>query len=272
MLRIHDCYYTSERVVKQCLQLLDKVLVENRIAKSNFDLWLEPSAGEGAFFDLLPPNRLGFDILKSKNPMIEEKDFLSIPIEYFTSQFKCIITVGNPPFGKNSKLAVKFFNRCAQFSDCIAMVFPKTFLKSSVQNRLNLYFRCVKSFELSEDSFIFDGSAYDVPSVFQVWLKEQTERKKQPNPLTHEDFEFTTREHADFAVQRVGVAAGKIKEEFENYADASHYFIRSVSPDVDVKKLFLRINWESVKHNTAGNPSISRPELVNLYALEKDKL
>ena len=129
------------------------MLAENEINKSNFDLWLEPSAGNGAFYELLPPNRLGFDIRESQNPEIIIKDFLKLPVEYFTSKFNHVVTIGNPPFGKNSSLAVKFFNHCAEFSECIAMVLPKTFLKSSIQNRLNLYFKCVESFELLENFF-----------------------------------------------------------------------------------------------------------------------
>ena len=268
----YDCFYTSEKVAKECWNELKIVLAEKKI-NSNFDLWLEPSAGNGAFFDLLPRrNRRGIDIRASSNSAIEQGDFLKWPIEDFTSKHKNIITVGNPPFGKNSSLAVKFFNRSAQFSNCIAMVFPRTFLKKSVQNRLDLNFKLIKSVLLREQSFEFNNKPYSVPCVFQIWLKENSKREKQIEPLTHKDFQFTTREHADFAIQRVGVDAGKIKVDFQNYADESHYFIKSNNTDKNVKERFLKIKWESIKHNTAGNPSISKRELVKLYSKQRDNL
>ena len=37
-----------------------------------------------------------------------------------------------PPFGKVSSLAIRFFNKCAQFSDVIAFIIPRTFNKVSV--------------------------------------------------------------------------------------------------------------------------------------------
>ena len=268
----YDCFYTSEKVAKECWNELKTVLAEKKI-NSNFDLWLEPSAGNGAFFDLLPQrNRRGIDIRASSNSAIEQGDFLKWPIEDFTSKHKNIITVGNPPFGKNSSLAVKFFNRSAQFSNCIAMVFPRTFLKKSVQNRLDLNFKLIKNLQLREQSFEFNDEPYSVPCVFQVWKRENTKREKLYDPLIHPDFEFTTRDHAEFAIQRVGVAAGKIKEDFHKYADESHYFIKSLSTKVNVKELFLKIKWDSIKHNTAGNPSISKRELVKLYTEKRNRL
>ena len=81
-----------------------------------------------------------------------------------------------------------------------------------------------------------------------------------------DDFIFVDKSEADFAIQRVGVAAGKVKVDFEKYAVASHYFIKA---NEKVRKVFEKINWSSVKGNTAGNPSISKSELINLYNQNK---
>ena len=265
-LREHDCFFTSQEVAKQCLLTLKSKFANKKINELSYDLWLEPSAGDGVFFELLPPNRLGIDIRKSKNSKIKKADFLTWPINQLTSKYKNIITIGNPPFGKNSNLAVKFFNRSAQFSNCIAMILPRTFLKSSIQRRLDPYFCCEEEVELPEESFFFNNTPYAVPCVFQIWFKGYTKRKVPLGPLTHRDFEFTTRNNADFAVQRVGVAAGKIKHNFDIIADASHYFIKSLKIGSRVEETFGDIDWSSVKFNTAGNPSISKRELVEMYS------
>ena len=269
-LRELDCFYTSREVAKQCLKTLKSKLEIQKISLADFDLWLEPSAGDGAFFNLLPPNRLGIDIQKSPNSDIKRADFLTWPIEHLTSKYKNIITIGNPPFGKNSSLAVKFFNRSAQFSSCIAMIFPRTFLKSSIQRRLNPYFYCETEINLPEKSFVFNSAPYAVPCVFQIWFKGHTKRKISLGPLSHNDFEFTTRNNADFAVQRVGVAAGKIKHNLNVVADASHYFIKSLGNKANVERNFGGIDWSPVKYNTAGNPSISKRELVKLYTANRN--
>ena len=265
-IREYDCFFTSQKVAKQCLQTLKSKLAKKKINELSFDLWVEPSAGDGVFFELLPPNRLGIDIRKSKNSKIKKADFLTWPIKQLTSKYNNIITIGNPPFGKNSNLAVKFFNRSAQFSNCIAMILPRTFLKSSIQRRLNPYFYCEELFELPKESFLFNNAPYSVPCVFQIWFKKHTKRNIPLGPLTHSDFEFTTRNNADFAVQRVGVAAGKIKHNFDTIADESHYFIKSLSIGSCVEKILGEIDWSSVKFNTAGNPSISKRELIKMYS------
>ena len=48
--------------------------------------------------------------------------------------------LGNPPFGKNCSLAIKFFNKAAEFADLIAFIIPRTFKRISIQNKLNLNF------------------------------------------------------------------------------------------------------------------------------------
>ena len=58
----------------------------------------------------------------------------------YTPRYKSCLTIGNPPFGKNSSLAISFFNKAAEFSDIIAFILPQTFSKDSVKNRLNLSF------------------------------------------------------------------------------------------------------------------------------------
>lgn len=258
-----DQFYTKEILAQQYYSILKKLLEKEKVI---FDLWLEPSAGAGAFFNLLPENKIGID-LDPKSEKIIQHDFLTYDLGS-----KSYITIGNPPFGKNSSLAIKFFNKCAEKSLYIGFVLPKTFKKRSVISKLNPFFHLMYEEDLPSNAFVYNGESYDVPCVFQIWKKENIKRIEQENELLHEDFIFTTKDNAHFAIQRVGVNAGKVKIDFEQYAVASHYFIK-INDNEKIewsRGIFEKIDWSSVKYNTAGNPSISKGELIKLYKKAKN--
>ena len=63
------------------------------------------------FYKLLPKStRYGIDLAPAHPDVIEQNFF-----DYKPDSVGNILTIGNPPFGKNSSLAVKFFNHAAQF-------------------------------------------------------------------------------------------------------------------------------------------------------------
>ena len=268
-----DKFYTKPQIVKDLLQMIDL---------SKYDLVLEPSAGAGDFYNMLPiKTRLGID-LEPAHPDILKKDFF----DYVSCDNKNTITIGNPPFGKNSKLAIKFFNHAAVFSDCIAFIVPRTFRKPSVINRLDFNFHLLKQKLLPLDSFyIPSGKTYKVPTVFQIWQKDYSKREKIQTLKQHPDFKFVPIDfngkkppseaqkikqcnNSDFCVQRVGVNAGKVYDNInKKYRDwKSHYYIKQTNPSV--RSVMESIDWnfdESPKFDNAGNPSISKHDLINFY-------
>lgn len=83
---------------------------------NDYDIHLEPSAGTGSFYNIMDKNKkLGLDI-EPKTKDIHKIDFF----DYKPEKDKKYLVIGNPPFGKISSLAVKFFNKSAEFADCIA--------------------------------------------------------------------------------------------------------------------------------------------------------
>jgi len=252
--RILDQFYTKQEIANTCLEkALNIIKKENLI----FDTYLEPSAGTGAFFNILPENKIGID-LEPKTANVIQSDFF----EYDKLQ-DIYFTIGNPPFGKNSSLAIRFFNKCATVSVGIGFIVPKTFKKDSVKNKLDAYFHLFYEKDLPENSFEFDDQEKDVPCVFQIWLKKDYPRLKTDRIGTT-DFSFEKdRNQADFAFQRVGVNAGRIKNINDMISSSSHYFIKENKNGIRVK--LESIDWNQVKHNTAGNPSISKQELISLY-------
>lgn len=256
-----DKFFTRPDVVSDCISYLNY-----NIDTSRLNLWVEPSAGAGAFLDQLPSNNIALDIdpPREEGNRIKKADFLT----WSYPNLNNIITIGNPPFGKNSALAVRFFNHASQNSSIIAFIVPRTFQKDSLQSRLNEYFHLSGELVLPADSFTFFGENYDVPCVFQIWERKDYKRKPVERKNRSDDFHFVKREEAHFAFQRVGARAGKIystPDQFSWRSPSSHYFIKDCTLEKKVHKLLRKISWEEIKSRTAGNPSIAKSELIREY-------
>lgn len=215
---------------------------------------VEPSAGTGSFYKLLPAGSLGYDV-EPKYPGIETVDFLTVKI----AADRKIAIIGNPPFGKNASMAVRFFNHAAPQSSVIALILPRSFRKASIRNRLNRDFHLVWEEMVPQDAFLFEGKPYNVPAAFQIWERRDVLRTLMPVETKHPDFEFTTPDRANFAIQRVGARAGQVHHDL-SASPSSHYFIWG-----NVEAIMAQLDFVSVVGNVAGNPSLAKSEIVSLY-------
>ena len=253
-----DQFYTDPVYAEQFL-----IKIGQTVDLDQYDHLLEPSAGTGSFYNLLDTNkRIGLD-LDPKAVGVIQTDFF----DWIPPADKKIITIGNPPFGKSAGLAVKFFNRAAEFSDVIAFVIPRTFRKASIINRLAKQFHCIYDETVPDNSFIFNGATYNVPCAAQIWQRKATPRDRIVTIKLEQIrswFELVEPSKSDFAIQRVGGRAGLIRTTNRmNFSAESHYFIKA--HDSRVLPVFEKINFDTVKFNTAGNPSISPSELIELW-------
>lgn len=253
-----DQFYTDPQYAQRFM-----TVIQNTVDMDQFDCVLEPSAGTGSFYNLMDPaRRIGLDLDPRTSGVICTDFFDWIP-----PAGKKIITIGNPPFGKNAGLAVRFFNRAAEFSDVVAFVIPRTFRKASVINRLDSNFHCIWDETVPDHSFIFNGSAYNVPCAAQIWQRQAQPRARQITLKLQQVqhwFELVEPQLSDFAIQRVGGRAGLIRTTDRlDYSAESHYFIKA--HDHRVLDIFRTVDFDSVKFNTAGNPSVSPSELIELF-------
>lgn len=261
--RIFDQFYTRPDLA----QRLSACMMESLPHAASHYRWLEPSAGGGAFWECLPRGSLALDV-EPRHPAVRAADFLAWTPEGEPGPTRRWAVVGNPPFGKNASLAVQFFNHAACFAEAIGFIVPRTFQKPSLQNRLDRRFWLIHEEVLPECSFLFEGEPRAVPCVFQIWVR-RTEVRQAATPVrTHPDFSFVPRASADFALQRVGVAAGCVKDlHHRSLAASSHYFLRVTNRAkvLAIRDRFSVLNWDAVKWSTAGNPSISKAEVVTVY-------
>lgn len=251
-----DKFYTKPDVARKLIQ---------EINLSTYDVIVEPSAGNGSFSNQIE-NCIALD-LEPQGEGIIEQDFFS----YRGQLDKKTLVIGNPPFGEQGNLAIKFFNHAAVFADTIAFILPKSFKKSSIQNKLDLFFHLEKEIPLKDNSFLLMEKEYNVPCVFQVWKRRKEKREKVNLPTKSKILQFVkTKEEADFRIQRVGGNAGKAYLD-KNGALSSNYYVKNIS-NIPTEALIKEINsldyWSL--EDTVGPKSLPKGELI--YLLERKVL
>jgi hypothetical protein len=157
----------------------------NYVDMEEYDICLEPSAGKGAFFNLMEPTkRIGIDI-KPMRPEVTKLDYF----DFKPDMTKKYIVIGNPPFGKISSVEIQFFNKSAKFADCIAFIIPRTFKRVSVTNRLDMNFELIYNEDLPITPCCFTPKM-TAKCCFQIWKRTDTVRMPIVYAKTHADFTF----------------------------------------------------------------------------------
>ena len=168
--------------------------------------------------------------------------------------------VGNPPYGKNASLAVKFVNKSVELSDSIHYVLPRTFRKPSILNRIDSHLHLVGD-ELVGDE-MFGGT---ILTCAQKWERRDECRGRIPTVTTHPDFKFVTVDKANLFVGGVGAAAGGVKESGFDHYNTRHYFLQVTDT---VRERLIEIQDELrrlARAATVGTPSLSKHELISTY-------
>jgi len=267
-----DKFYTSVTAVKECISQVSNHL---QIHFTN-DLIIEPSAGNGSFIQeitQLCQNTLFYDI-EPEHSCILKQDYLLLNSKAVTTAGK-IHVIGNPPFGRQSTLAIQFIKKSAEFADSISFILPKSFKKDSMQNHFPKQFHLIYQMDLDANSFLQDGNPVDVPCVFQIWQKQEEERasliKLDADPTI---FQFVKQdENPDISFRRVGVNAGAItvatseNQWLQEKSVQSHYFIKFASTSDKNKseliKKISKIKYE--EDNTVGPKSIGKQEIIREF-------
>lgn len=251
---IIDKFYTKKEIVKLCFEKI----VEN-LSISKDDTVIEPSAGNGSFIEKIKEmcdNPLFYD-LKPEHKDIKEQDYLKL--DYRQLQGKKFHVIGNPPFGRQSSLAIKFIKVSCKFCDSISFILPKSFKKDSMKKHFDSVFHNILELDLPINSFIIKGKEYNVPCVFQIWVKKDFDRpiKEKIKP---KGYIFVKKEESpDISIRRVGVYTGRIDREIESKSIQSHYFIKF---NYKIEDYMIRdLKLESADY-TVGPKSISKAEII----------
>ena len=300
-----DQFFTKPKEARRLYNI-----VESKIDLKKYDVVLEPSVGANSFGSCFPKDKSYLMDIDPKNNVfwynpktnqtekidrtekenknkiiITQMDFLSFgatieALGLFTD--KKVIAVGNPPFGQNSSLAVKFFNICAKFCDTISFIIPRTFKRISVQNQLDLNFHLEYNEDLpySTSDCVFEPHM-NAKCCFQIWTRKDEKREKIKLPKTHRDWEFlamgplekreglekmqpTPPKGASFAMKAYGSNCGEIVTKgLQKLRPKSWHWIKCENPKEMIKR-FNSLDY-SLSKDTVRQDSLGRSELVKLY-------
>ena len=165
-----DRFFTRPDIARYCFDSLLVWMQDDHANQAHYR-FIEPAAGTGAFYDLLPVDRrIGIDLLPYRDEY-QLSDFLQWTPP--TNGFRNAI-IGNPPFGYRAWLALAFVNHAATFTDYIGFILPMAFQsdgKGSPKFRVEGA-RLMHYEELPPDSFIDeDGRSVKVNALWQIWQR-----------------------------------------------------------------------------------------------------
>jgi hypothetical protein len=248
-----DQFYTKRAIAETCV----KGILET-IPWAPTALWIEPSAGAGAFLGLYRGETLALD-LEPKAASVVTQDFLTWTAPLTT---KPLLFFGNPPFGRQGSITKKFLRHaCEKGAAALAFILPRSFMKPSMYGCIPLAFHLVKQVELPKNSFEVNKEPYDVPCIFQIWEKRVNNRdsieKEEPDGFVY----VKSGEAYDLAFRRVGGDAGKsfLRGEIEP-SPQSHHFLK-FDKGINVVDIQKRVNKHIFPSNTTGPRSLSKSEI-----------
>jgi predicted RNA methylase len=224
-------YYTpsslaNDLVAKTIVELAGKLDINSYKAT-----WVEPAGGTGNF--IFAAQMAGITNIKSwdiepKSAGIVKGNFLEQDLSKLA---RPLIVYGNPPFGRNNSLAVKFFNHASEHADVIAFLVPRSWRKWSVHNKLDKRFELVSDIDVDED---------------RGYIKK----------VGFED--------ADVSMTVFGHGCGKVKREFPRVSNSTQMFLQA---DEYVIKALEKIDFSEFYERTAYVEALSIKEIM--YCLNR---
>ena len=279
-----DQFYTKKEIAAACWKHFTEIFTVDNL------FFVEPSAGTGAFYNLLPPQRrLGMDI-EPKCEGVIAQDFFKVtgfPMPLSVSATDVATTetaiIGNPPFGKRGKLAIAFFNHAAYLADTVAFIVPVNFRKWTVHKQLDSSMRFISKLALPREAFqLGNGKPYAVNTEFQIWTRGEANaypdmRLHQPLPIAHPDFQMwqynntptalkVFRNDFDFAVPCQGWQDYSRKETDEKQCERNKQWLLLKAKNPHVLARLMRINYERLAQESAtAVPGFRKGDLVQAY-------
>lgn len=254
-----DQFYTKPEVAKTCLKYLHNYLIENKIDIKDY-VFIEPSVGNGSFFNHIHGNKIGLDIDKNiSNNNIFNQNYLV----FFPKQNIKYIVIGNPPFGFRGNLALRFINHSSKFADIVAFILPPLFNsdgKGTPKLRIKNY-SLVFSKDLPLNSFIYpNGKEVNIATVFQIYskitepiedIKDSCSEYIKIYSVSNGGTAGTTRNKnqigkCDFYLPSTCFSDMKIYYNFEELPHRKGYGIKILKDFALVSEKIKNIDWEKI--------------------------
>lgn len=284
--RQKDQFYTTGEIAKYCFDKTLEVLKQLNIKEQEYT-FIEPSAGVGSFYNILPVNRrIGIDIEPKGN--LSKELIKSNFLDYIPQQNKKYIVIGNPPFGLRGNLALRFISHSYNFADIVAFILPPLFNstgKGVPMTRVKGY-KLAYSKKLPLNSFEYpDGKKINVATIFQVWTKInldkiKMEKKKECKSymrvysLSDGGTPSSTRnkkmiDKCDFYLPSTCFSGMKLYNKFRDLPNKRGYGVVFYKKRQQLSKIFLNTNWEKIAFLSTNNALNLRTDLIENTIINK---
>ena len=272
-------FYTKSKVAGACWEHFTNTLLTLNRNLSDF-FFVEPAAGTGAFYKLLPSEkRLGMDLVPRYNG-VKSQDFFNVTD--FPSAPGDTAIISNPPFGKRGKLAIAFFNHAAHLADIVAFIVPVNFRKVTTHKRLDPSMRFISKLPLPRDAFyLHTGKSYSVNTEFQIWTRlastHHDMRQRKRLPICHQDFQVWQYNNTpdalkvfqntfDFAVPCQGWQDYSRRETDEKQCERNKQWMLLKANNPSVLRRLRQINYAHLAQECAtAVPGFRKGDLVKVY-------
>lgn len=248
-------FYTPTTTADVILTALDELVPD----MTSMTL-LEPAGGTGSIIDAALgrgfTSVLSYDI-EPHHELVQRGNFLEQTITQ-----RNLVTVSNPPFGRNNSLAIPFFNHAAQVSDYIVFIVPRSWRKWSVQNKLDRHFHLVQDDDLAVNYVDRDGNEVHgrdrLRTCIQYWKRQDNLRPI----ISVQDMGLIEKcqpEEADAALTIFGYGCGTITTDFPRVKNTTSMFLKLKSPKV--LSAAKKADFAQYFMNTAYTEALSWPEI-----------
>lgn len=264
-----DKFYTRADVADSCVKMMHSI-----DSLGNYDVIIEPSAGDGAFLPYLPSSTIAYDIAPESS-RITQADFLKVnelPFNGSDNENVRALFIGNPPFGTRGSLAKKFIEHCISLgATTIAFILPNTFSKETNQRMFGSDWRLIERKRLPRDSFTLDGAKYHVPCSFYVWTRDESIQKtidlRAHKPAQPKDYRFLRRgdPNADFSLNGNN---GKTKSIGEITNPKAEHYIKAcdaIEPE-ELRRRFDSLSFDFESSANGGVAWINRDDINKAYS------
>jgi hypothetical protein len=253
---IEDKFYTHPDVAKKCYEMVKNLT-------NDCDFFIEPSAGNGSFFNIITHSKVGYDISPESNNIIKGS--------WFEQQVpKDCVVIGNPPFGNRNDLTKAFIGHAINNAKIIAFVLPLVFRKETMQKSFPVGWKLILDYTLPMNSFVLDSEPYHVPCCFQIWSKYDIGinlRESVKGKIFTNDFTFVTIKNLP-RYFIFGAAPKNIIKVNDVLKNNRGYYINVVSEDVIIN--LQKIDWNTYSlSSVSGNVAwFTKEQIINIYCKE----
>ncbi|WP_303924049.1 hypothetical protein [Ureaplasma parvum] len=277
--KVYDMFFTDNETAKELIEHTMSFISKNYNLNFNDYTFLEPSAGDGSFYNIFPKEykKIALDV-EPKSEGIAKQDFFTFKPE---NNNKYII-IGNPPFGLRGQLALKFINYAASFTDFICFVLPPLFNsngKGSPMLRVDEKLKLVDEISIKNDFYYPNKAKIKIHAIFQIWTKIENEKIKHKDiknkkseyikviALSNGDDSSKKRnvkylDQCDFYLP--STTFGEIRSEkcFEKLPNKRGYGIIILKNKENILKYLERIDWKKISFKSTNGANNLRTQLI----------